>query len=112
MANARNKKAGGLDMVRTLAGRGGQSGHLPYRVYMKLASLELQRHRHLSERENALRRIEILERQIRAIEAEQDVVLKGVSQKAGVDAKDLSGVAPRLDQDVPSTGSGGFKFRY
>lgn len=57
---------------------GTEKGRTPHKSYMKLASLELERARHLQERLSLISRLQCIEDRLRAIETEQGMLVGGL----------------------------------
>jgi hypothetical protein len=59
-------------------------------AYMSISCLEMERARREKERQSALTRIQNIEQRIREIEAEKDLLLKGVGERAKTDLQKAS----------------------
>ncbi|AFM27561.1 hypothetical protein [Desulfomonile tiedjei] len=96
----------GLRDIRTHSGKVDRVG-LPYMAYMSISCLEMEKARREKERLSALTRIKNIEQRIREIEAEKDLLLKGVGERTRTDLQKAS--TPR---DQSAQCKGGFKIRY
>jgi hypothetical protein len=67
----------GLRSIRTLAGKVDRVAQ-PYRAYMQITCLEMEKARRDTERRSASRRIQEIDRRLAEIEAEQTTLLEGV----------------------------------
>lgn len=72
----------GLRDIRTLAGRVDQVA-LPYKAFMQIACLEMEKHRRGVERSNAKQRIENLDSRLHEIEIEEAELLCAVGKRGG-----------------------------
>ena len=77
----------------------------PYRAFMKITCLEMEKARREKERESALHRVENIDERLREIEAEK----AGLMKVLGVSDGKAAGPASR---SVSAKGPEGFKFRY
>jgi len=76
-------------------------------AYMNISCLEMERTRREKERSSAMLRIKNIDRRIKEIEAEKDLLLKRLGERTQVasrEASERTSVAPQ--------GKGGFKLRY
>jgi hypothetical protein len=100
----------GLNQIRTLSGRVDQLS-LPYRSYMQITCLEMERARRNMERKSASRRVALIDARVAEIDQAKKELLQAVAadgQRAP--AARLSGgleVKP-----LPRRSMGGFKIRY
>lgn len=94
----------GLQDIRTLEGWVDLANQ-PYRAFMKITCLEMEKARREKERESALRRVENIDERLREIELEKANLMKvlGVSDGKGAGPPSKA-VAPK--------GLDGFRFRY
>ena len=60
----------GLNNIHTLAGRGDQL-RIPYRCYMQITCLEMEKARRGAERRSAMERVEIIDKRIACIEIQE-----------------------------------------
>jgi len=100
----------GLQDIPTLSGRVDQTS-LPYKAYMKVACLEMEKVRRGKERESASFRINNIDARVEEIEDEKAALLQAQAERdkrCPADARD-SGPKP----DPPrSRAAGAFKLRY
>ena len=99
----------GLNQIRTLSGRVDQLS-LPYRSYMQITCLEMERARRNMERKSAGQRIALIDARIEEIERAKLELLQAVA--AGGEAAPparLPGLEVKL---APRRSTGGFKIRY
>ncbi len=73
--------AKGLRNLRTVAGRVDQMS-LPYRAYMQITCLEMEKARRDAERASASRRIAEIDARLQEIEAEKTQILQRLSRSA------------------------------
>ncbi|MGA2215307.1 MAG: hypothetical protein ABSH31_18685 [Bryobacteraceae bacterium] len=94
--------------MRTLSGRVDQLA-LPYRSYMQISCLEMEKARRGVERESARQRIAVIDARLDQIEKAKRELLQAVAQPgAGV-----TGRLPGLElKPAPKRSTGGFKIRY
>jgi hypothetical protein len=98
----------GLTNIRTLSGRVDQVS-LPYRSYMQITCLEMEKARRDMERKSASQRIALIDARLDEIEkAKQDlfqaVARRGQGTPVGLPGLDL--------KSAPRRSAGGFKIRY
>jgi len=98
----------GLRDIRTLAGRSDQLA-LPYRAYMQITCLEMERVRRNQEKRSASQRIAIIDARLQEVEAEKAVLLQSVGERKPSD----TGCAPAAASNpLPRDGKKGFRLRY
>ena len=99
----------GLTNIRTLSGRVDQVS-LPYRSYMQLTCLEMEKARRDMERKSASRRIALIDSRLDEIEkAKQDLLRAVAASGQGM----MPGRLPGLElRPAPRRSAGGFKIRY
>lgn len=98
----------GLREIRTLSGRVDQVS-LPYRGYMKITCLEMEKARRRSERKSANQRIADIDGRLKEIEAEKAALLQVLEGRNG--GKPIAVPGFEL-KPVPRRSTGGFKLRY
>ena len=100
--------ARGLSQINTLAGRANQLS-LPYRSYMQLSCLEMERVRRNIERKSASQRIALIDARIEEInKTKQDLLQAMATAGEGAPAG-----PPGSKRDLaPRRNTGGFKIRY
>ena len=98
----------GLNQIRTLSGRADQLS-LPYRSYMQITCLEMERARRNTERKSASQRIALIDARIEEIDKTKQDLLQAVSATG-------EGAPARLPvsrpEPAPRRNTGGFKIRY
>ena len=100
--------AKGLTNIRTLSGRVDQVS-LPYRSYMQITCLEMEKARRDMERKSASRRIALIDTRL----GEIDKAKKDLFQAVAMRGHGTPGDLPGLDlKPAPRHGAGGFKIRY
>lgn len=99
----------GLTNIRTLSGRVDQVS-LPYRSYMQITCLEMEKARRDMERKSASRRISLIDARMDEIEkAKQDLLQAVAASGQGM----RPGSLPGLDlKPTLRRSAGGFKIRY
>ena len=98
----------GLTNIRTLSGRVDQLS-LPYRSYMQITCLEMEKARRGMERKSAAARVALIDTRIGQIEKAKQELLQAVATSGqGVPAR-----LPGLElKPTPRRSAGGFKIRY
>jgi hypothetical protein len=99
----------GLQDVPTLSGRVDQTS-LPYKAYMKVACLEMEKVRRGKERESASFRVKNIDARFKEIEDEKAALLLALAKRENgrpTDARD-SGAKP----EPPSRSASGLRLRY
>lgn len=97
-----------LTNIRTLSGRVDQLS-LPYRSYMQITCLEMEKARRSMERKSASERVALIDTRIEQIEKAKQELLQAVA------ASDHGGLVslPRLElRPAPRRSANGFKVRY
>ena len=98
----------GLNNIRTLSGRVDQVS-LPYRGYMQITCLEMEKARRNMERKSASQRIALIDARLDQIEKAKQDLLQAVASPGQRAPGRLSG----LDlKPAPRRSAGGFKIRY
>jgi CRISPR/Cas system-associated exonuclease Cas4 (RecB family) len=98
----------GLKNIRTLSRRADQRA-LPYRTYMQITCLEMEKARRGAERRAASRRIDEVDARLREIEEEKQALLQGMAgsfPKSGMRQASLE-----IKAQPPRRGTG-FRVRY
>jgi hypothetical protein len=100
--------AKGVNQIRTLSGRVDQLS-LPYRAYMQITCLEMEKARRGMERKSASRRIAQVDARLEQIEKSKQELLQAVTPSG----QRVPGRLPGLDlRPAPRRSAGGFKIRY
>jgi hypothetical protein len=101
----------GLQDVRTLSGQVDQT-FLPYKAYLRIGCLEMEKARRGVERDSALSRVSTIDARFQDIEAEKAALLERLSESQ---ASHTDSTAPGANAPPkPTSGqrAGRFKFRY
>jgi hypothetical protein len=99
----------GVQNIRTLAGKVDIFAE-PYRAYMQITTLEMEKARRGKERESAMRRVREIDARFQEIEREKASLLKGLAREEGTKKPSSNG---EISQDAPGRQSeGGFKITY
>jgi hypothetical protein len=99
----------GVRDIRTLSGRVDMVA-LPYRAYMRISCLEMERFRRDQEKAGAMHRMDILNGRIQEIEVEKDTLLQGLGER-GADRPRGRRVTPSSAMR-PGANANGFKLKY
>lgn len=98
--------------IRTLSGQVGQVA-MPYRAYMRISCLEMERFRRQQEKSSASHRIAIINARMCEIEAEKDKLLRALNERsANMSAANPAGGASSYTSPTRAGASRGFKIRY
>ena len=98
----------GLNNIRTLSGRVDQTS-LPYRSYMQITCLEMEKARRGMERKSASQRIALIDARLGQIEKAKQELLQAVTASG----QRLPARLPGLElKPTPRRSAGGFKIRY
>jgi len=100
--------AKGLNQLRTLSGRVDQLS-LPYRSYMQITCLEMERARRNMERKSASQRVASIDARIQEIEKAKLELLQAVDGSGRSTMVRLPGLELK---PTPRCNTGGFKIRY
>ena len=100
--------AKGVNNIRTLSGRVDQLS-LPYRSYMQITCLEMEKARRGMERKSASQRIALIDARIEEIDKTKQDLLQAVSASGEGASARLPGSRP---EPAPRRNTGGFKIRY
>jgi hypothetical protein len=99
----------GLNQIRTLSGRTDQLS-VPYRSYMQISCLEMERARRNTERKAAGQRIALIDARIEEIDkAKQELLQAAAAGGQGAPARLPGGLEVK---PLPRRSMGGFKIRY
>lgn len=98
----------GLNNIRRLSGRVDQLS-LPYRSYMQITCLEMERARRGMERKSASQRIALIDARLEQIDKDKQELLQALATSGlGAPAR-----VPGLElKPAPRRSAGGFKIRY
>jgi len=99
----------GVQDIRTHSGRVDEA-HQPYKAFMKIASLEMEKARRGKERESAMHRVKTIDERFKEIEAEKAAMLQALEERKNNGPSDET---PGTEHKLPPRrSSGGFKIRY
>ena len=99
----------GVQDIRTHSGRVDEA-HQPYKAFMKIAALEMEKARRGEERKSAMHRVKTIDARFKEIEAEKAEVLQAVDEKSrGNPPIDSRGVEPKVTH---GRNTRGFRIRY
>lgn len=106
---ANKKILRGLQDIRTLSGRVDRVV-VPYKEYMKISCLEMEKSRRRMERESAMQRVKNIDIRIREIEAEKAVLLQNLNGQVNGDGPPI----PTTGENEPGQAGnrGVFKHKY
>jgi hypothetical protein len=91
----------GLQDIRTLTGKVSNAQY-PYKAYLRISHIEMEKARKTMESKKAQQLVADIDARLQEIEAEKDVLLKGMGERGGGGL-----LKPR-----PARSTGGFKIRY
>ena len=100
----------GVQDIKTLSGRADE-GTIPYKAYMKLSILEMEKFRRGKEKQSALERVHHIDQRFRDIEAERQKIITALEAK-GIRRQRLPGLEELPTTEAPRTTTGPFKIRY
>ena len=103
----RKRNMRGVQDIRTHSGMVEQGATPPYKAYMKLSCLEMERFRRGQERESARQRMEMIDARFQEIEAEKKELLQALNHPSD-HPRSLGWRA----EPEPLPSAGGFKIRY
>jgi hypothetical protein len=98
----------GLNSIRTLSGRVDQVA-LPYRCYMQITCLEMEKARRGMERKSASQRVALIDARLGQIEQAKQELLRAVDNSGRETPARLPGLEVK---PAPRRSAGGFKIRY
>jgi phosphopantetheine adenylyltransferase len=98
----------GLTNIRTLSGRVDQTA-LPYRAYMQITCLEMEKARRKTERDSASKRMKEIDARLEEIAAQQRELLNAVNNPAKNSNRRVGGMEVKAS---PPRSTGGFRIRY
>lgn len=98
----------GLQDIRTLSGKVDQA-FIPYKGYMKVSCLEMEKLRRRKERESAMQRVINIDARFLEIEAEKAGLLQALKERNCGNSDNAPGVEPK---PALRRNTGGFKFKY
>ena len=102
------KNIRGLANIRTRSGTRDQVSE-PYKAFLRIGSLEMEKARRGKEKESALNRVQNIDARFREIEAEKSELLEAIDLTATGDAHANPANGPKR---APAQNKGGFKISY
>ena len=100
----------GVQDIRTLPSRM-EEGSVPYKLYMKLSMIEMEKFRRGKEKQSALDRVNVIDQRFREIEADRQKIITALKAE-GIIRQCLSGVEKPLTIAALRTTTWPFKIRY
>ena len=100
----------GVQDIKTLSGSADE-GTIPYKAYMKLSILEMEKFRRGKEKQSALERVHHIDQRFRDIEAERQKIVTALEAK-GIRRRSLPGLENPPATAAPRTTTGPFKIKY
>jgi len=100
----------GVQDIRTLSGRVDE-GTIPYKAYMKISILEMEKFRRGKERQSAMERVQKIDQRFLDIEAARQEIFSALEAK-GVRRPVPGPRGPEVPTEAPRTTTGPFKIRY
>ncbi len=98
----------GLNNIRTLSGRVDQVS-LPYRIYMQITCLEMEKARRNVERKNSSQRIREIDARLEEIEKQKEALLQALAHPHQKPAAGLPGVEVKVS---PRRSTSALRIRY
>ena len=100
----------GVEDIRTRSGSADE-GAIPYKAYMKLSILEMEKFRRGKEKTSALERVHHIDQRFRDIEAERQKIITAL-EVMGIRRRRLTGFEEPSRTAAPRTTTGPFKIKY
>jgi hypothetical protein len=100
----------GLQDIRSHSGRA-REGAIPYRAYMRLSCLEMEKFRRTRERESAMVRVRNIDARFREIDSEEAMILGAITKQDKTGPSDAPG-GDNVDNHLVAGNSVGFRFKY
>jgi len=100
----------GVQDIRTLSGRADE-GTIPYKAYMKLSILEMEKFRRGKEKQSALEKVRKIDQRFLDIEVARQEIFSAMEAK-GVRRPVPGPRGPEGPTEAPRTTTGPFKIRY
>ena len=101
----------GLNHIRTLAGRGDQM-RVPYRCYMQITCLEMEKARRGAERRSAMERVAAIDRRLACIEQEKEEALAHITEGPRPPKRARGQQRVVRETAAPASAASGFRIRY
>ena len=100
----------GVQDIKTRSGSADE-GAIPYKAYMKLSILEMEKFRRGKEKTNALEMVHHIDQRFRDIEVERQKIMTALEAK-GIRRQRLPGLEELPTTAAPRTTTGPFKIKY
>ena len=100
----------GVQDIKTLSGSVDERS-IPYKAYMKLSILEMEKYRRGKEKTSALERVNHIDQRFLDIEVERQKIMTALEAK-GIRRQRLPGLEEPPTTAAPRTTTGPFKIRY
>jgi len=100
----------GVQDIKTLSGRA-DDGTIPYKAYMKLSILEMEKFRRGKEKQNALEKVRKIDQRFQDIEVARQEIFNAMEAQ-GVRRPVPGPRGPEEPKEAPRTTTGPFKIRY
>ena len=100
----------GVQDIRTRSGSADE-GAIPYKAYMKLSILEMEKFRRGKEKTSALERVRKIDQRFQDIESARQEIFSALEAK-GIRRRRLPGLEEPLTTAAPRTTTGPFKIKY
>jgi hypothetical protein len=104
----KKKTIRGLQDIRTLSGRVDMISE-PYRAFMRITALEMEKERRGIERRSAVQRVQNIDARFRDIEAEKDALLTSLGEREKGRSPSTSYMKSK---EISNQDTGSFKIRY
>ena len=101
----------GLQDIPTISGKVDPK-NVPYKAYMRISNLEMEKARRGMERKSALHRVKMIDSRFREIEAEKASLLQAIGEQKINDPIDTSGNHHEESNLRSGRTMNGFKLRY
>lgn len=98
----------GLQDLRTLSGRVDRLSS-PYRAYLRIACLEMEKARRGKERSSAMQRVQSIDARFNDINAEKDELLQSLGERNNSSSTNSHDTDPKPGH---RRSTGGFRYRY
>ena len=100
----------GVQDIKTISGRADE-GAIPYKAYMRLSILEMEKFRRGKEKQNALDKVAQIDQRFQEIEAERQEII-AILEGQGIRRQRLPDFMDSSSATAPKTTNGSFKIRY
>lgn len=100
----------GVQDIRTRSGSADEDA-IPYKAYMKLSILEMEKFRRGKEKQSALNKVDHIDQRFRDIEVERQEIMTALETK-GIRCRRMPGLEELPLKAAPRTTTGPFKIKY